>query len=68
MAALSHLISHLGENRLPFFKLLKANERFMWKQEADKAFVELKHFLTSPAIMVAPQSGETLLIYIAMTF
>ena len=35
-------------------------------EEADKAFAELKQFLTLPPIMTAPQSGETLLIYIAV--
>jgi len=48
----------LGEKGLPFFKLLKANERFEWTEEADKAFTELKQFLTLPPIMTAPQSGE----------
>ena len=42
MAALSRFISRLGEKGLPFFKLLKANERFKWTEEADKAFAELK--------------------------
>ena len=35
--------------------------------EADKAFVELKQFLTTPLVMTAPQTSETLLIYIAAT-
>ena len=67
MAALSRLISCLGEKGLPFFKLLKASERFEWTEEANEAFTKLKQFLTSPPIMTAPQSSETLLIYIAMT-
>ena len=46
MAALSHFISQLGEKRLPFFKLLKASERFSWSEEADTAFEQLKLFLT----------------------
>ena len=54
MAALSHFISQLGEKGLPFFKLLKASERFEWTEEVDKAFAELKQFLTSPPIMTAP--------------
>ena len=29
MVALSHFISHLGEKGLPFFKLLKAQEKFV---------------------------------------
>ena len=35
--------------------------------EANKAFAELKQFLTMPLVMMAPQVGETLLIYIAAT-
>ena len=67
MAALSHFISRLGEKGLPFFKLLKASERFYWSKEADTAFEQLKVFLTKPPIMTAPQPDETLLIYITAT-
>ena len=35
--------------------------------EANKAFAELKQFLTTPQVMMAPQSSETLLIYISTT-
>jgi hypothetical protein len=38
MAALSCFISSLGEKGLPFFKLLKASERFSWSEEADTSF------------------------------
>jgi hypothetical protein len=48
MAALSHFISWLREKGLPFFKLLKAKEKFEWLEEADATFAELKPFLTSP--------------------
>ena len=65
--ALSHFISHLGEKGLPFFKLLKAQKKFIWSEDADKAFAELKRFLTTPLIMIAPQKDETLLIYITAT-
>jgi hypothetical protein len=57
MAALIRFISRLGEKGLPFFKLLKANEHFVWTKETDKAFTKLKQFLTLPLIMTAPQSG-----------
>ena len=67
MAALSHFISRLCEKGLSFFKLLKAQEKFVWSEDADKAFTELKWFLTTPPIMTAPQKDETLLIYIAVT-
>ena len=67
MVALSHFISCLGKKGLPFFKLLKAQEKFIWSEDADKAFAELRQFLTTPPIMTTPQKDETLLIYIAAT-
>jgi hypothetical protein len=67
MAALSRFISQLSEKGLPFFKLLKAKEKFQWSEEANTAFAELKQFLTSPPILMAPKEGETLLLYIAAT-
>jgi hypothetical protein len=67
MAALSRFISWLGEKGLPFFKLLKAKEKFEWSEEANFTFAELKKFLTSPPILTAPKEGETLLLYIATT-
>ena len=67
MAALSRFISHLGKKGLPFFKLLKASERFSWLKEADTAFEQLKVFLTKPLIMTVPRPDETLLIYIVAT-
>jgi hypothetical protein len=67
MAALSRLISRLGEKGLPLFKLLKASEKFSWTEEADAAFTQLKTFLTSPPVLTAPQPNEDLLLYIAAT-
>ena len=67
MAALSRFISRLDEKGLPFFKLLKASERFSWSEEVDTTFEQLKLFLTKPPIMMAPRPDETVLIYIAAT-
>ena len=67
MVALSPFISRLSKKGLPFFKLLKAQEKFIWSEDANKAFAELKRFLTTPPIMTASQKDETLLIYIVAT-
>ncbi|XP_066316088.1 uncharacterized protein [Miscanthus floridulus] len=67
MAALSHFISCLGKKGIPFFKLLKAQEKFVWSKDADKAFAELKQFPTTPTIITTPKKDETLLIYIIVT-
>jgi hypothetical protein len=56
-----------GEKALPFFNFMKRTGKFEWTLEADKAFTELKRYLTSPPIMVAPRQYEPLLLYIAAT-
>jgi hypothetical protein len=63
MVALGHFISKLGERGLPFFKLLKKADKFMWDDEAQKAFVAL----TTPPIMTPLVPKETLLLYISAT-
>jgi hypothetical protein len=65
MAALGRFIARSGEKALPFFKLMKHTGKFEWTPEADKAFAELKRYLTSSPIMVAPTFREPLLLYIA---
>jgi hypothetical protein len=67
MAALGRFIASCGEKALPFFKLMKRTGKFEWTPEADKAFAELKRYLTSPPIMVAPTFCEPLLLYITAT-
>jgi hypothetical protein len=60
-------ISRLGERGLPFFKLLKRLDKFKWTEEAKQELQDLKHHLQSPPILMAPQPGENLLLYIAVT-
>jgi hypothetical protein len=67
MADLNRFISKLGERGLPFFKLLKHQEKFMWTPEADQALAQLKDFLSKPPILTAPRKGEQLLLYLAAT-
>jgi hypothetical protein len=67
MAALGRVIARSGEKALPFFKLIKRTGKFEWTPEADKAFAELKGYLTSLPIMVAPTFRELLLLYIMAT-
>jgi hypothetical protein len=67
MAALNRFISNLGERGLPFFKLLKHQEKFVWTLEADRALGQLKDFLSKPPVLTAPRKGEQLLLYLAAT-
>jgi hypothetical protein len=65
MAALSRLISWLSIRGLPFFKLLKKQDKFQWTQEAQEAFEDLKKYLTTPPTLVAPKPHENLQLYIS---
>jgi hypothetical protein len=67
MAALNRFISKLGERGLPFFKLLKNQEKFVWTPEADQALAQLKDFLSKPPVLTAPRKKGQLLLYLAAT-
>jgi hypothetical protein len=60
--ALGRFISKLGEKGLPFFKLLKKADKFIWDDKES-----LKESLTTPPIMTPPIPKETLLLYISAT-
>jgi hypothetical protein len=67
MAALGRFISRLGERALPFFKIMKRSGMFKWTPEAAAVFEDLKQYLTSPPVLVAPCPREPLLLYLAAT-
>jgi predicted Rdx family selenoprotein len=67
MAALSRFISKLEERALPFFKLLRGAQAFQWDDKAEEAFRDLKSYLSSPPVLVAPLTEEPLLLHIAAT-
>jgi ribonuclease HI len=66
-AALNRFISKLGERGLPFFKLLKHREKFVWTPVADQALTQLKDFLSKPPVLTAPRKKKQLLLYLAAT-
>ena len=67
LTALSCFISRLAERALPFFKLMRGSGPFTWTEEAEKAFQEMKQYLTSLLVLVAPKLGETLFLYLSAT-
>ena len=50
---------------MPLYKLLKKTDAFVWTEEAQQALENLKASLTSAPILVAPERGEPLLLYVA---
>jgi hypothetical protein len=55
LAALSRLISRLGERGLPLYRPLRKTERFTWTPEAEEALGNLKVLLTNAPILVPPR-------------
>jgi hypothetical protein len=46
---------------------LKKADKFVWDNEAQKAFEALKESSTTPPVMTPPTPKETLLLYISAT-
>nr|AAT77329.1 putative polyprotein [Oryza sativa Japonica Group] len=67
MAALSRFVARMGERGQPFFVLLKKQDKFVWTQEVEEAFIALKCYLSNPPVLVALQPNEELFLYIAAT-
>ena len=65
LAALSRFISRLGKRGMPLYKLLKKTHAFVWTEEAQQALESLKASLTSAPILVAPEWGEPLRLYVS---
>jgi hypothetical protein len=64
---LSHFISRLGEKGLPLYWLLKKHEHFSWTVEAQEVLDKLKATLVHAPILMPPQDGEPLYLYVAAT-
>ena len=52
---------------MPFYKLMKKQDKFQWTPEAQQALDELRTFLTNPPVLVPPRPDEPLLLNIAAT-
>ncbi|KAK6123773.1 hypothetical protein DH2020_042483 [Rehmannia glutinosa] len=60
LAALSRFISKLAEKSFLFFKVLRKVNKFEWLEECERAFSELKAFLSKLPLLTKPVSGEDL--------
>ena len=67
IAAMSRFISKSAERALPFFKILKKAGPMEWTPEAEAALQDLKKYVSSTPILVAPKPQEPLLLYLAVT-
>ncbi|XP_030946064.1 uncharacterized protein LOC115970597 [Quercus lobata] len=65
VAALNRLVSKATDKCLPFFKVLR--KAFEWTDECQKAFDDLKTYLTMAPLLSPSVVGEELYLYLAVT-
>ncbi|XP_065623716.1 uncharacterized protein LOC136065020 [Quercus suber] len=65
VAALNRFVSKAIDKCLPFFKVLK--KAFEWTNECQKAFEDLKIYLTKAPLLSPSVPGEELYLYLAVT-
>ena len=65
LAALGRFISRFTDYLKPFFTTLRGANRAEWNEKCDRAFIEIKQYLTEPLILVSPEASDTLYLYIA---
>ena len=65
IVALNKIVSKAMDKCLPFFKTLK--QAFAWIDECEKAFQELKHYLSNPPLLSSSKEGKNLYLYLAVS-
>ena len=64
VATLNRFVSKVIDKCLPFFKTLK--KAFVWTEECQTAFQELKHYLSNPPLLSPSKEGDDLFLYLAV--
>ena len=65
IAALNRFVSKATDKCLPFFRTLRKS--FEWTDECQKAFVDLKKYLSSPSLLSSSKPGKEVYLYIAVS-
>src|SRR3954467_12084290 len=60
LAYIRRFISNLSGCCQPFSKLMRKGVTFVWDQACQDAFDEIKHYLTTPPVLVPPTQGKPL--------
>ena len=65
VAALNRFVSKATDKCLPFFKILR--KAFEWTDQCQKAFQDLKVYLTTTPLLSPSVPGEELYLYLAVS-
>ncbi|GJZ72963.1 reverse transcriptase domain-containing protein [Tanacetum coccineum] len=67
-ASLNRFLAKSAEKSLPFFKTLKKCTKksdFLWTEEAEAAFRQMKEHIAKLPMLIAPEEQEELIVYLA---
>ena len=64
---LRRFVPGLAELTNPMMKLLKKDVPFQWGPDCEKGLARIKEILTAPQLMIPPELGKPLLLYISVT-
>ena len=67
LVLLNRFISKFVNRCRPFYQLLRNWKEFQWDEECDKAFQDLKEYLTQAPMLTATDSGEDLFMYLSVS-
>ena len=67
IATLNRFVSRSADRCWSFYQLLKKWKGFLWTEECDEAFKDLKAYLASPLILSWPELREDLYMYLAIS-
>ena len=67
VASLGRFVPKSADKCAEFFKILRSPSKFKWTDDCQKAFEDLKTFLTSPPVLATPVHGEALYLYLAVS-
>ena len=67
LTALNRFISKFSNRCRPFYQLLKKWKGFRWDDECEKAFQDLKEYLTRALMLTASELGEELFMYLSIS-
>ena len=65
VVALNRFVSKATDKCLPFFKTLK--QAFVWTEECETTFQELKRYLSNPPLLSPSKEGEDLFLYLVVS-
>ena len=65
VAVLNRFVLKATDKCLPFFKTLK--RAFVWTEECETTFQELKRYLSNPLLLSSSKEGEDIFLYLAVS-